>query len=277
MPATQYGQSGAGNAATNTYGLNLKNGGANRLIIEQLLEGGISRHGTIHLTLIDPDSQTPGVAAQIAGSAAAGGTTAILVGGSVGVGGRGLEHTVSEIKTSTDVPVIIFPSDVGSVCSKADAIFFLCLLNSRNVAYLATNQALGAVFIKSYGMEPLPVAYIIVEPGGTVGWVGDARLIPRNKPEIAAAYALAGKYLGMRWIYLEAGSGVSDTVPPKMVQAVKAALEDTKLIVGGGIKTDKQAELLARSGADVIVTGTAVEQDVDIQERIAGFVRAIQR
>jgi phosphoglycerol geranylgeranyltransferase len=247
------------------------------LVIEQLLEGRITRDGTIHLTLIDPDSQTPEEAAQIAGSAAAGGTTAILVGGSVGVGGRALERTVSEIKTSTDVPVIIFPSDVGSVCSKADAIFFLCLLNSRNVAYLATNQALGAVFIKSYGMEPLPVAYIIVEPGGTVGWVGDARLIPRNKPEIAAAYALAGKYLGMRWIYLEAGSGVSDTVPPKMVQAVKAALEDTKLIVGGGIKTDKQAELLARSGADVIVTGTAVEQDVDIQAKIAGFVRAIQR
>ena len=277
MRATQYGRSGAGNAATITYELNLKNGGANRLIIEQLLEEGINRDGTIHLTLIDPDSQTPEEAAQIAGNAAAGGTTAILVGGSVGVGGRALERTVSEIKTGTDVPVIIFPSDVGSVCSKADAIFFLCLLNSRNVAYLATNQALGAVFIKSYGMEPLPVAYIIVEPGGTVGWVGDARLIPRNKPEIAAAYALAGKYLGMRWIYLEAGSGVSHTVPPKMVQAVKAALEDTRLIVGGGIKTDKQAERLARSGADVIVTGTAVEQDVDIQEKIAGFVRAIQR
>jgi len=277
MRATQYGRSGAGNAATITYELNLKNGGANRLIIEQLLEEGINRDGTIHLTLIDPDSQTPEEAAQIAGNAAAGGTTAILVGGSVGVGGRALERTVSEIKSSTDVPVIIFPSDVGSVCSKADAIFFLCLLNSRNVAYLATNQALGAVFIKSYGMEPLPVAYIIVEPGGTVGWVGDARLIPRNKPEIAAAYALAGKYLGMRWIYLEAGSGVSHTVPPKMVQAVKAALEDTRLIVGGGIKTDKQAERLARSGADVIVTGTAVEQDVDIQEKIAGFVRAIQR
>ncbi len=247
------------------------------MTIEQQLEAAIDREGAIHLTLIDPDSQLPEEAGQIARRAAEGGTTAILVGGSVGVGGIGLEYTVNEIKSNADVPVIIFPSDIGSVCSKADAIFFLSLLNSRLVAYQTTNQALGAVFIKRYGIEPIPVAYIIVEPGGTVGWVGDARLIPRNKPEIAAAYALAGKYLGMRWIYLEAGSGASDTVPPTMVRAVKQALEDTKLIVGGGIKTDKQAELLAKAGADVIVTGTAIEQDDDAQMRTASFVRAIRR
>ena len=132
------------------------------------------------------------------------------------------------------------------------------------------------MFVKSYGIEPIPVAYIIVEPGGTVGWIGDARLIPRNKPEIAAAYALAGKYLGMRWIYLEAGSGVPDTVHPEMVKAVKTAIDDTRLIVGGGIRTDKQAELLAKAGADVIVTGTVIEEDVDIEDKIASFVRVIQ-
>jgi len=246
------------------------------LTIEQQLQEAITREGTIHLTLIDPDSQSPEQAANIARGATAGGTTAILVGGSVGVGGRGLESTVQEIKGSTKVPTIIFPSDSGSVCLTADAIFFLCLLNSRNVAYLSTNQALGAVFIKSYGVEPLPVAYIIVEPGGTVGWIGDARLIPRSKPEIAAAYALAGKYMGMRWIYLEAGSGVSDTVPPAMVKTAKAAIDDTMLIVGGGIRTDKQAALLAKAGADVIVTGTAIEEDTDIENKIASFVTAIQ-
>ncbi len=247
------------------------------MTIEEQLEAAIDREGAIHLTLIDPDSQLPEEAGHIARRAAKGGTTAILVGGSVGVGGLSLEYTINEIKNSTDVPAIIFPSDIGSVCSKADAIFFLSLLNSRLVAYQTTNQALGAVFIKRYGIEPIPVAYIIVEPGGTVGWVGDARLIPRAKPEIAAAYALAGKYLGMRWIYLEAGSGASDTVPPAMVSAVKQALEDTKLIVGGGIRTDKQAHLLAKAGADVIVTGTAIEQDNDVETRTASFVGAIQR
>ncbi len=247
------------------------------MTIEEQLEAAIDREGAIHLTLIDPDSQLPEEAGHIARRAAKGGTAAILVGGSVGVGGLSLEYTINEIKNSTDVPAIIFPSDIGSVCSKADAIFFLSLLNSRLVAYQTTNQALGAVFIKRYGIEPIPVAYIIVEPGGTVGWVGDARLIPRAKPEIAAAYALAGKYLGMRWIYLEAGSGASDTVPPAMVSAVKQALEDTKLIVGGGIRTDKQANLLAKAGADVIVTGTAIEQDDNVETRTASFVGAIQR
>jgi phosphoglycerol geranylgeranyltransferase len=246
------------------------------LTIEQRLEEAIRREGTIHLTLIDPDSQSPGEAAHIARGATEGGTTAILVGGSVGVGGRRLEFTVHEIKGSTSAPTIIFPSDVGSVCLAADAIFFLCLLNSRSVAYLSANQALGAVFIRSSGVEPIPVAYIIVEPGGTVGWIGDARLIPRNKPEIAAAYALAGKYMGMRWIYLEAGSGVSSTVPPAMVKTVKAAIEDTRLIVGGGIRTDEQAASLAKAGADVIVTGTAIEQNANIETKIAGFVRAIK-
>jgi phosphoglycerol geranylgeranyltransferase len=246
------------------------------LTIEQQLNEAITKEGTIHLTLIDPDSQSPEEAAHIARGATAGGSTAILVGGSVGVGGRGLECTMQEIKASTNVPIIIFPSDVSSVCITADAIFFLCLLNSRNVAYLSTNQALGAVFIKSYGVEPIPVAYIIVEPGGTVGWIGDARLVPRNKPEIAAAYALAGQYMGMRWIYLEAGSGVADTVPPAMVKAVKAAIEDTKLIIGGGIRTDKQASLLAEAGADVIVTGTAIEEDADIEKKIGSFVDVIR-
>jgi len=247
------------------------------LTIEEQLEAAIGKNGTIHLTLIDPDSQSPGEAARIAQGATEGGTTAILVGGSVGVGGRGLEFTVREIKGSTEAPIIIFPSDVGSACVAADAIFFLSLLNSRSVAYLSANQALGAVFIRSYRVEPIPVAYIIVEPGGTVGWIGDARLIPRNKPEIAAAYALAGKYMGMRWIYLEAGSGVSETVPPEMVKTVKEAIEDTNLIVGGGIRTDEQAALLAKAGADVIVTGTAIEENTDIKTKIAGFVRSINQ
>lgn len=276
MRATPQRRYGVGSAATKTCESSPRNEGVSRLTIEQQLQEAITREGTIHLTLIDPDSQSPEEAARIARGATAGGTTAVLVGGSVGVGGHGLEYTVSEIKGSTVVPVIIFPSDVGSVCTTADAMFFLCLLNSRSTAYLSTNQALGAVFVKSYGIEPIPVAYIIVEPGGTVGWIGDARLIPRNKPEIAAAYALAGKYLGMRWIYLEAGSGVPDTVHPEMVKAVKTAIDDTRLIVGGGIRTDKQAELLAKAGADVIVTGTAIEEDVDIEDKIASFVRVIQ-
>jgi len=244
--------------------------------VEQLLLESIEENGTIHLTLIDPDFQTPRRAAEIAAMAVEGGTTAIMVGGSVGVGGPKLEYTVREIKNNIDLPVILFPADVGGVCAIADAIFFMSLLNSRNVMYVTTNQALGAPFVKRYEIEPLPMAYIIVEPGGTVGWVGDARPIPADKFNLAEAYALAGKYLGMRWIYLEAGSGASNPVPLKMVSTVKDAINDTKLIVGGGVKTEKQAALLAKAGADVIVTGTAIEHESDVRAKIKGFVQSIR-
>jgi phosphoglycerol geranylgeranyltransferase len=244
--------------------------------VEQRLLEAIEQCGTIHLTLIDPDFQTPQKAAEIATMAADGGTSAIMVGGSVGVGGPTLDYTVREIKNRIDIPIILFPADVGGVCAIADAIFFMSLLNSRNVMYVTTNQALGAPFVKRYGIEPLPMAYIIVEPGGTVGWVGDARPIPADKIKLAEAYALAGKYLGMRWIYLEAGSGASKPVPIRMVSAVKDAIDDTKLIVGGGIKTEKQAALLSKAGADAIVTGTAIEHELDVRTKIEGFVKSIR-
>jgi phosphoglycerol geranylgeranyltransferase len=108
------------------------------------------------------------------------------------------------------------------------------------------------------------MAYIIIEPGGTVGWVGDARLIPRKKPELAIAYALAGKYLGMRMVYLEAGSGADSPVPASTVTAVKRVLGDVLLIAGGGIRSGSAAADLVRAGADLIVTGTAVERTEDV-------------
>lgn len=119
------------------------------------------------------------------------------------------------------------------------------------------------------------MAYIVVEPGGTVGWVGDARAIPRKKPDLAVAYALAGKYLGMRFVYLEAGSGASEPVPNDIVKVVKKVLGKTLLIVGGGIRTAESAASLAESGADLIVTGTAVERSLDIAAFVSRVTRAM--
>ena len=119
------------------------------------------------------------------------------------------------------------------------------------------------------------MAYIIVEPGGTVGWVGDARAIPRDKPELAVAYALAGKYIGMRLIYLEAGSGADSPIPSAMVKMVKQALGNTLLIVGGGIRGSAAASELAASGADLIVTGTAVERSEDVTSFVSTITQAI--
>jgi phosphoglycerol geranylgeranyltransferase len=163
--------------------------------IEEGLAQSVDHAGAAHLTLIDPDSQTPGEASRMAEAAALGGTDAIMVGGSVGATGVLLYRTVEEIKKRTDLPVILFPSSLAGLCENADAVFFMSLLNSRSTGYLIENQALGAPLVLRYNLEPIPMAYIIIEPGGTVGW-WDARLIPRKKPELAAAYALAGS-MGM--------------------------------------------------------------------------------
>jgi phosphoglycerol geranylgeranyltransferase len=245
--------------------------------VEKLLAGAVAERGAGHLTLIDPDSQSPRQAAAMALAAAKGGTDAIMVGGSVGAAGILLHETVREIKEMTDLPVILFPSSVAGLCENADAVFFMSLLNSRSPAYIVENQALGAPLILRYGLEPIPMAYIIIEPGGTVGFVGDARLIPRRKPELAAAYALSAKFMGMRMVYLEAGSGADSPVPANMVALVKKLLGDVLLIVGGGIRCGDAAAELVAAGADLIVTGTGVEKSQDVTSFVSELTKSIRR
>jgi phosphoglycerol geranylgeranyltransferase len=244
--------------------------------VEGRLRQAVEKSGAAHLTLIDPDSQEPVVAGEIARAAVDGGTDGIMVGGSVGASGTLLLNTVSEIKRCVDLPVILFPSSPAGLCEGADAVFFMSLLNSRSTAYLIDSQALGAPLVVRYRLEPIPMAYIVIEPGATVGWVGDARLIPREKPDIAAAYALAGKFLGMRLVYLEAGSGAGMPLPVEMVRRVSRVLGETQLIVGGGIRDGRTAAELARAGAKVIVTGTGVEQSGDVASFVGEITGAIR-
>jgi phosphoglycerol geranylgeranyltransferase len=245
--------------------------------VEEKLNNVVKTQGAAHLTLIDPDSQSPQASGNIAAQAAKGGTDAIMIGGSTGAFGGLLDKTLQAIKEQTDLPTILFPASAGGVSAYADAVFFMSLLNSRDVNYITTNQAIGAPLVKKTGIEPISMAYILIEPGGTVGWVGDARLIPRKKPELAVAYSLAGKYMGMHYIYLEAGSGADNPVPTAMVGAVKHAVgEETKVIVGGGIRDGETAGKLVTAGADMIVTGTIVEQVNDVGSKIMELVSAIK-
>ena len=119
------------------------------------------------------------------------------------------------------------------------------------------------------------MAYLLISSGGTAAWIGDAKLIPREKPELAVAYALAAKYLGMRWIYLEAGSGVEEPVPQAVIKSVKEAIGDTRVIVGGGIRDSETARQCAEAGADAIVTGTVVEED-NVQPKVEEIVKAVK-
>jgi phosphoglycerol geranylgeranyltransferase len=245
--------------------------------VEEYLDKIAESEGTVHLTLIDPASQTPDQAAEIAHAAVLGGTDAIMVGGSTGAGGVLLDQTLLKIKEKTDKPTILFPGNASGVSKHADAIFFMSLLNSRDISYITTNQAMGAPVVYKSGIEPISMAYIIVEPGGTVGWVGDAKLIPKHKPELAVAYALAGKYLGMHYTYLEAGSGADSPITPEMIGAVKHVLGDNKLIVGGGIRDGETAKMCALAGADMIVTGTILEESSNVTAKIKELVSAIKK
>jgi len=235
----------------------------------------ILKERKIHLTLIDPEEQAPQEALKIAKAAVKGGSDGIMLGGST-TDGLELEATAKTLKENLKVPIILFPGNISGVTKYADAIFFMSLLNSTNPYWIIGAQALAASTIKKMDIEPLPMGYLVIEPGGTVGWVGDAKLIPRNKPDIAAAYAMAAELLGMRLFYLEAGSGAEKPVPAEMIKSVKKSTKLT-LIVGGGIRTRKDARRAAKAGADIIVTGTIVEDAENIQEKIREIVKAVRK
>ena len=227
----------------------------------------------LHLTLLDPEEQSPDKAVEIAKNAIAGGTDGIMLGGSTTYSVE-LDLTAKALQENVDVPIILFPGNISGVSKYADAIFFMSLLNSKNPYWIIGAPALGAPLIKKLGIETISMGYLVVEPGGTVGWVGDAKLIPRNKSDIAVAYAMATEFFGMKLLYLEAGSGADQPVPEEMIAKVKKTT-DLILIVGGGIRDGETARKIADAGADVIVTGTVVENSSKVEDKIKELVDGI--
>jgi phosphoglycerol geranylgeranyltransferase len=242
--------------------------------IERYLLDKIKADGSIHMTLIDPEKVTVEGAVKVAESSKNSGTAAIMIGGSTFVSQTHLDNVVAAIKSSVKVPTILFPNNVTGISSHADAIWFMSLLNSVDPYFLIGAQILGAPLVKKYNIEPISMGYVIVGDGGTAGIVGKAISVPYNKPELAAVHALAGQYLGMRFIYLEGGSGAANPVPPEMIKAVKHLI-DVPLIVGGGIRSKEQAMTAASAGADIIVTGNLTESS-DANERISQIITAIK-
>lgn len=241
---------------------------------EKYLLEKIRNNGSIHITLIDPEKVTASGASKISENSQSSGTAAIMIGGSTFASQAHLDEVVKAIKASVKIPTILFPNNITGISSHADAIWFMSLLNSVDPYFLMGAQILGAPLVKKYGLEPISMGYIIVGDGGTAGIVGKAISVPYDKPELAAAHALAGQYLGMRFIYLEGGSGAKTPVPPEMIRAVKHLL-DIPLIVGGGIRSKEQAIAAASAGADIIVTGNVTES-VDAKKRISEMISAIK-
>lgn len=223
--------------------------------------------------MVDPAKQAPEAAGAIAAKAEAAGSDAVMVGGSTGVTQDNLDRTVDEIKKVSRLPVIYFPSGANAIAKRCDAIYFMSMLNSKNPRNITGEHWRGAPLIKALGLETLSMGYIIVEPGMKVGEVGEADPVARDDRERAVGYALAAELFGMALVYLEAGSGAPAPVPSDMIQAVKGSIS-VPLVVGGGITSPDMAREVALAGADIVVTGTLVENG-DFEEPLGEVVSAV--
>ena len=192
-----------------------------------------------------------------------------FVGGSVITHGS-IHQTIQLLKQHTDIPVIIFPGNASQVDKHADALLYLSLISGRNPDLLIGQHIISAPAIKEFGLEVISTGYILIDSGNvtTVQYVSNTKPIPHDGIEIAMSTALAGEYLGMKLIYLEAGSGARRTVSEKMIKEVRNEIT-VPLIVGGGIRTAEKAKDIYLAGADIVVIGNAIETNANLMTEIA--------
>jgi phosphoglycerol geranylgeranyltransferase len=252
-----------------------KPGKVERYIYERLAE-----KGALMFMLVDPvDYKTPDAAIRTAKAACDGGADLMLVGGSIGAQGELLDYVTKGIKEVIDIPVVLFPGNIATLTRNADAVYFMSLLNARNTYWITNAQMLSAPLVKQLGIEPLPMGYIVVQPGGTVGWVGDVNMVPREKTKIAAALALAGEYLGNKFIITDVGSNPQmqgyGPVPAEMIKAVKDVIS-VPYIVAGGIRDVDLLRTTIKSGADIVQVGTAIEQSSEAKKQTEAFAKVIK-
>jgi putative glycerol-1-phosphate prenyltransferase len=221
----------------------------------------INEKGAAYFILIDPDKLSLEKAEFFVHYCEKAGVDGFLIGGSLMIDGD-LDLSIQTIKKFSDLPVIIFPGSVNQVSKYADAILFISLISGRNAEHLIGKHVHAAPLIKKYNLEVISTGYILVESGKTTTaeYISASKPVPRNKPEIAAATALAGEYLGMKLVYLEGGSGAENSVPKEMIQEV-ARNVTIPIVVGGGIKSPSDANEKVRAGAKIIITGNHFENE----------------
>jgi len=241
--------------------------------IESYLLEKMERGEKIHLLLLDPEELSADDASRVAREAEEAGSDGIMVGGSTFFSQPVLDEFVKSIKERVSIPVIIFPNNITSITPYADAIWFMSLLNSVDHYFIIGAQSQGAVLVKRYQLEAIPMGYIVFGGNTAVAAMGRALPLPPEHGEVAACYALAAQYLGMRFVYLEAGSGAERPLPPTTVRTVKRSI-DIPLIVGGGIKSVDDANSILGAGADIIVTGTIAEKDFDACRRLINAIKS---
>ena len=211
--------------------------------------------------LIDPEKVTiqriPAFLEKINASIA----THIFIGGSTDANNM-TSRIVEAVKKETNVPILLFPGDYTQVTDNADGLLFLSLISGRNPEYLIEQQVQSIPLVSKMDLEIIPTGYILIEGGvkTAVQRVSNTKPMSQNKIDLIVNTALAGEYSGKKLIYLEAGSGASETVSQDIIKRVKEHIS-IPLIVGGGIRTKQQLEYAYSAGADLVVIGTAFEKD----------------
>ncbi len=211
--------------------------------------------------LIDPDKLSDQQYAEVSKIAGEAGVNFLFVGGSL-LTSDTLFRCIRTLKENSDIPVILFPGNTYQISRNADAILFLSLISGRNPDMLIGMHVISAPYIKLSGLEAIPTGYMLIDSGKptSVTYMSNSMPIPRDKKDIAACTAMAGEMLGLRLIYMDAGSGADETISEEMIRFVKGSIE-APLIIGGGIKSPEIAEKILMAGADTIVIGNHFEKN----------------
>ena len=219
--------------------------------------------------LLDPDRYNADHLRKLLPVAKQSNVSMLLVGGSLV--NSNINSFISEIRKQSQLPIVLFPGNALQFSPGADAILLLSLISGRNSDFLIGNHIIVSNAIKRSGIEAIPTGYMLIDGGvqTSVQYMSNTMPLPASKTDIAVATALAGQQLGMKLIYLEAGSGAKNPVPVDMIKAIRDEI-DIPLIVGGGLRTPEQVNAAWNAGADMVVVGNALENDIDKLPLMAG-------
>ena len=232
-------------------------------------------HQKSFAVLIDPDKVADGDMDQLVTLAVEARVDYFFVGGSLVVS-QNLDECVLAIKDKCDIPVILFPGSPSQVTKHADALLYLSLISGRNPELLIGQLVISAPMVRNSGLKVMPTGYMVINGGAptTVSYISNANPLPADKKEIAMCTAMAGEMLGMKLIYMDAGSGAKNPISENMIQQVSSCI-NIPLIVGGGITDPEKAYLNCKAGADIIVIGNAIEKDASLIKEMSAAIHSL--
>lgn len=247
---------------------------AQRYVYKTLIDQKVKKQKSFGL-LIDPDKVDEEKMDLLLSLAAETRVDFFLVGGSLVISDN-LDNCIKAIKNANNTPILLFPGSSTQISPLADALLYLSLISGRNAEYLIGQHVISAPAVKKSGLEVISTGYIVVDGGAptTVSYISNAAPLPGDKPEIAMCTAMAGEMLGMKMIYMDAGSGARSPVAEKMIEKVSRSIS-VPLVVGGGIKDPEKAYRNCRAGADMIIIGNAVEKDFTLIKEMASAIHSV--